>query len=47
MRLFNMQGALLLREVATDSQTTLNMQELPAGMYIVRCGSQCAKVVKR
>jgi heme/copper-type cytochrome/quinol oxidase subunit 2 len=45
--LFNMQGALLLREVATDSQTTLNMQELPAGMYIVRCGSQCAKVVKR
>ena len=45
--LFNMQGALLLREVATDSQTTLNMQNLPAGMYIVRCGSQCAKVVKR
>ena len=45
--LFNMQGALLLREVATDSQTTLNMRDLPAGMYIVRCGSQCAKVVKR
>ena len=45
--LFNMQGALLLREVATDSQTTLNMRDLPSGMYIVRCGSQCAKVVKR
>ena len=45
--LFNMQGALLQRVVATDNTTTLNMQDLPAGMYIVRCGNQSAKVVKQ
>lgn len=45
--LFNMQGALLQRVVATDITTTLNMQDLPAGMYIVRCGNQSAKVVKQ
>ncbi len=45
--LFNLQGALLQRVVATDNTTTLNMQDLPAGMYIVRCGNQSAKVVKQ
>ena len=45
--LFNMQGALLQRVVATDNTTTLNMQDLPAGLYIVRCGNQSVKVVKR
>ena len=45
--LFNMQGALLQRVVATDTTTTLNMQDLPAGIYFVRCGNQSAKVVKQ
>ena len=45
--LFNMQGAMLQRVVATDNTTTLNMQDLPAGLYIVRCGNQSAKVVKQ
>ena len=45
--LFNMQGAMLQRVVATDITTTLNMQDLPAGLYIVRCGNQSAKVVKQ
>lgn len=45
--LFNMQGALLQRVVATDNTTTLNMQDLPAGIYFVRCGNQSAKVVKQ
>lgn len=45
--LFNMQGALVQRVVATDNTTTLNMQDLPAGLYIVRCGNQSAKVVKQ
>lgn len=45
--LFNMQGALLQRVVATDNTTTLNMQDLPAGMYIVKCNDRTAKVVKR
>lgn len=45
--LFNMQGALLQRVVATDNTTTLNMQDLPAGMYILKCNDRTAKVVKR
>ena len=45
--LFNMQGALVQRVVATDNTTTLNMQDLPAGLYIVRCGNQSVKVVKQ
>ena len=45
--LFNMQGALLQRVVATDTTTTLNLQDLPAGIYFVRCGNQSAKVVKQ
>lgn len=45
--LFNMQGAMLQRVVATDNTTTLNMQDLPAGLYIVRCGNQSVKVVKQ
>ena len=45
--LFNMQGAMLQRVVATDDTTALNMQDLPAGLYIVRCGNQSVKVVKQ
>ncbi|MBR0054534.1 MAG: T9SS type A sorting domain-containing protein [Bacteroidales bacterium] len=45
--LFNMQGALVQRVVATDNTTTLNMQDLPAGLYIVRCGNQSVKVIKQ
>ena len=45
--LFNMQGAMLQRVVATDDTTTLNMQDLPAGLYIVRCGNQSVKVIKQ
>ena len=45
--LFNMQGAMLQRVVTTDNTTTLNMQDLPAGLYIVRCGNQSVKVVKQ
>lgn len=41
------QGRMLIREVATGGQTTLNLQNVPAGIYFVNCGARTAKVVKQ
>ena len=41
------QGAEVLRTVAQDDITTLDVNELPAGVYFVKSGARTAKIVKR
>ncbi|MCQ2263258.1 MAG: T9SS type A sorting domain-containing protein [Bacteroidales bacterium] len=45
--LFDVQGRMMLRQTASAPLTTLNVQEFPAGIYFVQCGTKTAKVVKR
>lgn len=45
--LYNLQGAEVLRTVAQDDITTLDVNELPAGVYFVKSGARTAKIVKR
>ena len=45
--LYNLQGAEVLRTEAQDDITTLDVNELPAGVYFVKSGARTAKIVKR
>lgn len=45
--LYNLQGAEVMRTVAVDNITTLDVNELPAGVYFVKSGARTAKIVKR
>ena len=45
--LYNLQGAEVMRTVARDEVTTLDVNELPAGVYFVKSGARTAKIVKR
>ena len=45
--LYNLQGAEVMRTVARDGVTTLDVNELPAGVYFVKSGARTAKIVKR
>lgn len=45
--LYDAQGRMLIRQTATDSQTELNLRDIPAGIYFLKCGAASAKVVKR
>ncbi|MCK9338623.1 MAG: T9SS type A sorting domain-containing protein [Bacteroidales bacterium] len=45
--LYNAQGTLILQTIADNKTVTLNMQNFPAGMYILKNGNKVAKFVKR
>lgn len=42
---FNMQGQLLIQQSVAD-ESRIDISALPAGNYILRCGTQAAKFVK-
>ena len=44
--LYDAQGRMLIRQLATSAQTELNLQDVPAGIYFVQCGTRTAKVLK-
>ena len=45
--LYNLQGAVVMSTVAMDEVTTLNVNELPSGIYFVKSGNKTAKIVKK
>lgn len=47
IRLFDTRGSLIMSQTTTDENTTLDLQSLPKGIYILQCNQQTIKVVKR
>ena len=45
--LYNLQGAVVMSTVATNDVTTMNVNELPSGIYFVKSGNKTAKIVKK
>ena len=45
--LYNLQGAVVMNTVAMDEITTLDVNNLPAGIYFVKSGNKTAKIVKK
>ena len=45
--LYNLQGAVIMSLVAMDEVTTLDVNNLPSGIYFVKSGNKTAKIVKR
>lgn len=45
--IYNLQGALMMRTIATEEVTNLDVNELPAGFYFVQSGNRTAKLVKK
>lgn len=45
--LYNLQGAVIMSTVAQEETTTLDVNNLPSGVYFVKSGSKTAKIVKR
>lgn len=45
--LYNLQGAVIMSLVAMDEITTLDVNNLPSGIYFVKSGKKTAKIVKR
>ena len=43
---FNTVGKLVYRTIADDNSMILNVSSYPAGLYIVKCGSRTARIVK-
>ncbi len=44
---YNLQGAVIMSTVAQGEITTLDVNNLPSGVYFVKSGSKTAKIVKR
>ena len=47
IEIYNVFGQLVWSEHSSDSLIQVNMQNFPDGMYIVKSGTQCVKIVKR
>ena len=47
IEIYNVFGQLVWSEISSDSRTQVNMQAFPDGMYIVKSGTQCVKIIKR
>ncbi len=47
IEIYNVFGQLVWNEHSSDSRIQINMQNFPDGMYIVKSGTQCVKIVKR
>lgn len=45
--LYNLQGAVVMSTVAMDEITTLDVNNLPSGIYFVKSGNKTAKIVKK
>lgn len=45
--MYNLQGAVVMSTVAMDEVTTLDVNDLPSGIYFVKSGNKTAKIVKR
>lgn len=45
--MYNLQGAVVMSTVAMDEVTTLDVNNLPSGIYFVKSGNKTAKIVKR
>lgn len=45
--LYNLQGAVVMSTVALDEVTTLDVNNLPSGIYFVKSGNKTAKIVKK
>lgn len=45
--LYNLQGAAVMSTVAMDEITTLDVNNLPSGIYFVKSGNKTAKIVKK
>jgi len=45
--MYNLQGAVVMSTVAMDEVTTLNVNDLPSGIYFVKSGNKTAKIVKK
>lgn len=47
VQIINLQGKVVLRETLHSQSQMLNIQGLPAGIYLVRCGHQIQKLIKQ
>ena len=47
IEIYNVFGQLVWSEHSSDSRIQVNMQNFPDGMYIVKSGTQCVKIIKR
>lgn len=47
IEIYNVFGQLVWSDISSDSRIQVNMQAFPDGMYIVKSGTQCVKIVKR
>ena len=47
IEIYNVFGQLVWSEHSSDSRIQVNMQNFPDGMYIVKSGIQCVKIIKR
>lgn len=45
--MYNLQGAVVMSTVAMDEVTTLDVNNLPSGIYFVKSGNKTAKIVKK
>lgn len=45
--LYDVRGTVIMQTQATDTVTELNVNELPSGIYFVKCDNKTAKIVKR
>jgi hypothetical protein len=45
--IFSANGAQLLSVQANEGETRLNVQSLPTGVYIVKCGKAAFKFMKK
>lgn len=47
IEIYNVFGQLIWNEHSSDSRIQINMQSFPDGMYIVKSGTQCVRIIKR
>ncbi len=47
VEIYNVFGQLIGSETAYDNHLQINMQNYPDGIYVVKSGSQCVKIIKR
>ncbi|MBR3572155.1 MAG: T9SS type A sorting domain-containing protein [Bacteroidales bacterium] len=47
IEVYNVFGQLMASEICHDSQIQLNVQSYPAGIYFVKAGGSCTKIIKK
>lgn len=47
IKIYDTRGCLVISQIATEETTTIDMQNMPKGIYIMQCGKNVKKIVKK